>query len=536
MAPQADPDTISAALGLRSIESPDATALDFPAHDRRLSFREWDQDSTSLARALVDAGIVPGDRVALFAENRVEWQIIRVALARAGAIVVPVNTHFRSEELRYVLAQSRARMVFLTESFRSNAFLEYLRRVESDLPDLEQIVTIGSQPALPGLATLEEMLAAGRSSNAALPEVRGGDACGIIYTSGTTGRPKGAVLTHEGVLANGREVFRRLEVTAGDVVTAIIPMFHSASLCTTMPGCVATGAAYAGLDAFDPVEMMRLIEDRRSTVHVGVPTTFRAMLNHPRRSEFDLSSLRVATCGGADADPHMLEECARAYPVPGLVQGYGLTEVHALATSAGPSDETRFATAGKPLPGYEIRIAPIGGDPSTTAPTGDEVGEVQIRTRYRMIGYFDMEAETEATFTADGWLRSGDVGRLTADGDLVLTGARIKDMIIRGGENIYPAEIEAVLHRHAGVHEVSVFGFPDDDLGEVVVAAVVCDPGVTPEELTAFCAERLSRFKVPTAFFAVSEMPLTASGKIRKVELRSQAIEGSLKHLAGALA
>jgi fatty-acyl-CoA synthase len=531
MARQSDPDTISAALELRSIESSDATALDFPAHGRKLSFQEWHEHSNWLARALVDAGMLPGDRVALFAENRVEWEIIRVALARAGAIVVPVNTHFRSEELRYVLAQSRARMVFLTESFRSNAFLEYLRAVRSDLPDLEQIVMIGPQPADPGLATLEEMLTAGRSSNAALPAVGGGDACGIIYTSGTTGRPKGAMLTHEGVLANGREVFRRLGITAEDVVTCIVPMFHGASFCTAMPGCVATGAAYVGLEAFDPVEMMRLIEDRRSTVHVGVPTTFRAMLNHPRRSEFDLASLRVGTCGGADADPHMLEECARAYPIPGLVQVYGLTEVHALATCPGPSQEGRFATAGKPLPGYEVRIAPIGGDPGTIAPTEDGVGEVQIRTRYRMIGYFDMEAETEATFTADGWLRSGDVGRLTADGDLVLTGARIKDLIIRGGENIYPAEIEAVLHRHPGVHEVSVFGFPDEYLGEVVVAAVDCDSSVTTAELRAFCAERLARFKVPTAFFAVSEMPLTASGKIRKVELRSRAIEGSLEHL-----
>jgi fatty-acyl-CoA synthase len=341
-------------------------------------------------------------------------------------------------------------------------------------------------------------------------------------------------LTHEGVMANGREVFRRLGVTAEDVVTAIIPMFHGGSFCTTIPGCVATGAAYAGLEVFDPVEMMRLIEDRRSTVHVGVPTTFRTMLNHPRRSEFDLSSLRVGTCGGADSDPHMLEECARAYPVPGLVQGYGLTEVHGLATCPVPSEDARFATAGKPLPGYEVRIAPLSGDQSTAAPTGDEVGEVQIRARYRMIGYFDMEAEMEAAFTADGWLRSGDVGRLTADGDLVLTGTRIKDMIIRGGENLYPAEIEAVLHRHAGVNEVAVFGFPDDDLGEVVVAAVVCDPSVTSAELTAFCAERLSRFKVPTAFFAVSEMPLTASGKVRKVDLRRQAVEGSLKHLGGA--
>jgi acyl-CoA synthetase (AMP-forming)/AMP-acid ligase II len=153
-----------------------------------------------------------------------------------------------------------------------------------------------------------------------------------------------------------------------------------------------------------------------------------------------------------------------------------------------------------------------------------------------MIEYFDMPAETEATFTSDGWLRSGDVGRLTPEGNVVLTGARIKDLIIRGGENIYPAEIEAVLHRHDGVHEVSVFGFPDDYLGEVPVAAVICDPSVTGADLTAFCAERLARFKVPSAFFAVSEMPLTASGKIRKVELRARAIAGSLEPLAGALA
>jgi fatty-acyl-CoA synthase len=260
------------------------------------------------------------------------------------------------------------------------------------------------------------------------------------------------------------------------------------------------------------------------------------MLDHPRRSEFDLSSLRIGSCGGADTDPRMLEECVSAYPIASIAQGYGLTEVHALATSATPTEDGRFATAGKPLPGYEVRIAPIGGDADAGAPAEDGVGEVQIRTRYRMIEYFDMPDETEATFTSDGWLRSGDVGRLTAEGNVVLTGARIKDLIIRGGENIYPAEIEAALHRHDGVREVSVFGLPDDVLGEVPVAAVICDPSVTGAELTAYCAERLARFKVPTAFFAVSEMPLTASGKIRKVDLRARAIEGALEPLAGALA
>jgi fatty-acyl-CoA synthase len=536
MTTQADIVTIAAALEFRRAESPAAVAVDFPAGDRRLTFEQWDDAATCLARALIDEGMVPGDRVALLAENRPEWMIAHLGLARAGLVAVPVNTHFRAEELSYVLRQSRSRMLFLTESFRSNAFLDSLREIESGLPALERAVVIGSASEdSAGLATLQDMLLAGARSQTALPEVGAGDACAIIYTSGTTGRPKGATLAHEGVMANGRLTFERLGVTGDDVVTSIVPMFHSASYCTCLPGCLATGATYVGLEAFDAVEMMRVIQDRRATVHIGVPTTFRAMLNHPERHNFDLSSLRVGTCGGADTDPALLQECARTFPIPGVVQVYGLTEASALATCPGPTAETRFSTAGPPLPGYEVRIAPIPGEEAAAAPGAGELGEIQLRTRYRMLGYFDMDEESRATFTDDGWLRTGDVGSLTVDGDLVLNGARIKDIIIRGGENIYPAEIESVLHRHPGVREAAVFGVPHDTLGEVVVAAVVCDASTTAEQLSMFCAERLARFKVPTVFFKLAEMPLTASGKIRKVELQSRARDGALHQLTGSV-
>ena len=521
-------ETPAAALERRAHHSPLAVALDFPQDRRQATYAEWDRAATALARSLLDLGLVRGDRVGLLAENRLEWPIVEIGVARAGLVLVPLNTHLRRDDLRYCLEQSQARMVVLTERFRSNPFLELVREVRAELTQLEHLVLIsdGDHPDCLSLSSLVL-----RDSDRSLPTASGDDACAIIYTSGTTGRPKGAVLSHRAVIANGRLVFARLGITEADKVTSIVPMFHSASFCTAIPGCLATGASYVGVSAFDPVDMMRVIEQSRATVHIGVPTTLRAILNHPQRPDFDLSSLRVGTCGGADTDPQLLNDCAAAFPIPGLVQVYGLTEASALATCPAPGDPRRFDTAGAPLPGYDIRVVSTitGQRVSAGAP-----GEIQIRTKYRMAEYFRMPEATAETFTDDGWLRTGDIGALTETGELMLTGGRLKDIIIRGGENIYPVEIENVLLQHSAVRQVAVFGRPHPELGEIVAAAVVCDPGATEHDLTAFCKARLARYKVPSVFFAVDQFPLTASGKVRKIELRRMAQSGELRLLGEA--
>jgi fatty-acyl-CoA synthase len=509
-------------------------AMVFPGHGRQLAYGEWDRVSASLARALLDGGLERGDRVALLSENRVEWAIVHMAVARAGLLLVPINTHSRSEDLHYALHQSQSRWVFLPERFRSNAYLELLEGVLDRLPDLAQVVLIGGtgldDATWPSLAELVER---GRNSDTDLPVIGRHDPSVLIYTSGTTGRPKGVVLRHGAVMANGRGVFDRLGVDSSDVVTSIVPMFHSGAFCVALPGCLAAGATYVGIDSFDAVEMMQIIELHRATVHTAVPATLRAMLHHPRRHEFDLGSLRVGTCGGADADPEMLAACIAGFPFPGLVQGYGLTEASALVTCAAPEPGRDLTTAGLPLPGYEIRIA--AADTGEILPPG-VTGEIQVRTENRMIDYFRMPEETANTFTSDGWLKTGDLGELTPTGELRMTGGRLKDMIIRGGENIYPAEIENTLAQHPQVLEVAVFAIPDEALGEIVAAAIACTECVPPEELSAFCAERIARFKVPAVYFRIEEWPLTPSGKIRKNVLRERAASGALALLAGAAA
>jgi fatty-acyl-CoA synthase len=372
---------------------------------------------------------------------------------------------------------------------------------------------------------LEDLITAGSRSAAELPEVKASDPVVIMYTSGTTGRPKGVVLTHSAILANGRAVFERMEVTGADVVTSIAPLFHAASFCTALPGCLATGATYIGMEAFDPVEMMEVIQSQRVTVHLAVPTTMRAILQSPRRSEFDLTSLRVVACGGADNDPELLRECAREFPIPHVLQAYGLTEASGLMTVSRLDPEQDPRSVGFPVTGYEVRIV---SEKSGEVLPPHSSGEIQIRSAHTLREYFRLPAATEETFTEDGWLKTGDLGELTEEGELRMSGGRLKDMIIRGGENISPAEIENVIARHSLVTEVAVFGLPDAQYGEIVAAALICKSRITPDELREFCSERIARFKTPERFYVVERFPLTPSGKIRKVDLRAQALAGEL--------
>lgn len=511
------------ALGAQAKARPNDKALIFPEEPATLTFGRWHADAGTLARSLIDLGVRPGDPVALVAENRTSWAVVQMAAAACGALFVPLNTHYRRDDLIEALQLSRAKVLFAVPEFRGNPYLVNVEAAREVLPDLEHVIGIAEGS---GYA---DLVAAGDASGAVLP-ARDPDApAALLFTSGTTGAPKGAVLTHRAMMMNAREAARRLGIGAADRWTSIIPLFHCAGCIMNMLGCLQTGAAYVGVPAFDPVLMFDVIERERCTALSGVPTSYLAMLDHPRRGEFDLSSLRTGTCGGADCNTEVLERCAREFPIPRVCQVYGQTESATLVSAAAADDPKRFATAGRPLRGYEVRIVdPKSG--ADQAPGG--IGEIWARGPMVMLGYHDQPEATAETITEDGWLKTGDLGTVTDSGHLVVGGGRLRDMIIRGGENIYPAEIENLLQSHPAIEKVAVFGLPDDYYGERVAAAVVLAADTSAEELRDFCRDRIAGFKVPVEFYRMDAFPQTPSGKIRKTEIREQVERGASSPLA----
>jgi fatty-acyl-CoA synthase len=330
------------------------------------------------------------------------------------------------------------------------------------------------------------------------------------------------------MLENAWQTGRRLGIGSGDRYTSIIPLFHCAGCIMGVLMSLQNGATYVGVAGFDPETMFRVIQDERCTAMSGVPTSYLAMLDHPARQNYDLSSLRTGTCGGADCNAEVLRACAAAFPMPELVQVYGQTESSTLIAMADHSDADRVSDAGLPLEGYELRITdPENGD---VLPPGS-IGHIEARGSMTMLGYHEDPVATGETLTADGWLRTGDLGFLSESGRLTIAGGRLRDMIIRGGENIYPVEVENTLREHPAIAEASVFGVPDPYYGEVVAAALRLTGPVRSDELVAHCQTRIARYKTPSRWLVTDNFPLTSSGKIRKVELREWVGEGRIQDL-----
>ena len=497
---------------------PDADALVFPHQQARRSFRQYRDEAYALAGALWSHGVRPGQHVALLAENRVEWPIVQMACAALGAVFVPLNTHYRKDDLAYALKQSDARVLICSSSYRGNPYLDNVTELRTQLPLLDHVFTL--EDDYPKLVAEQPRT---------LPALTQSDAvAALLYTSGTTGFPKGALLSHRAMMRVGRGAAARLGLNLGDRWTSIIPLFHCAGCILNLLGCLQTGAAYVGVPSFDPENMFKVIERERCTFLSGVPTSYLAMLDHPARPQYDMSSLRAGSCGGADCNPDVLRRCAEEFPMPGLSQVYGQTEGATLFVCPYADDPLRWETAGTALPGYELRIV----DRQTFAVLKHgEIGEIQAKGAMVMEGYYNKPEETAETIVDGGWLRTGDMGYLTEDGHLVIAGGRLRDMIIRGGENIYPAEIENVLQSHESIAGVAVFGVPDDYYGEIVAAAVKLNTGVTASALQALCADRIAKFKVPAVFYRVEAFPLTPSGKIRKTELRQWARDHRMERL-----
>ncbi len=506
---------------------PERDGVVFPLAGRRLSFAQWRDAALRLAASLRALGVRPGDRVALWAENRIEWAVSLAALSALGAVLVPVNTHFRDEDLRHVLAHADASVLLLSERFRNNAYLEIALSCRAELPGLREIVCFDDVEAS-GVLRYSELVASEPPAFEPASNVAG-SLGSIQYTSGTTGRPKGAALSFDGMMLNAALTARRLGLGKGDRWTSIIPLFHCAGCIMNLMGCLVSGATYVGVPAFDAESMFRVIRDERCTLLTGVPTSFLAMLQHPARERYDLSTLRAGTCGGADCDPAVLERCATEFPIPGLVQVYGQTEVSTLAALDSPDSPERWHTAGPALDGTAIRIT----QPETREPLpAGEIGQVEVRGPTVMLGYHGQPDETAKTIDVDGWLQTGDLGYLRPDGRLVIAGGRLRDMIIRGGENIYPVEIENVLRAHPAVAEVAVFGEPDAYYGEIVSACVALKTPVAAEDLGASLKGRIAAFKHPVRWYVIEQWPMTSSGKIRKRELREMAAAARLERLS----
>ena len=515
--------SIGAALFAQAELSPDAPALAFAETDQFYSFKQWAQASQALSTGMLALGVRPGDHIALLAQNRLEWPVIELAVALCGAVIVPINTHFGRDEIRYALEHSGARMVFVSNRFRAHSYLEHVLALRPALSDLEHIVTL-DEPH-PDCLDFHHW----QSSDEQLPMVSANDIAALLYTSGTTGFPKGALLSHRAMLFDSWQCVRRLHISSADRWTSIVPLFHCAGCIMNILGCLQAGACYVGVSAFEPTLMFKTIEAQKCTALSGVPTSYMAMLDHPERQHYDLSTLRTGTCGGADANPVLLKTCAREFPIPQLCNVYGLTESATIVACPDCDDDERFDTAGPVLDGCEIRI--VNADNGQALP-GGEVGHIEVRGPITMREYYANPDATAQTIDEHGWLLTGDLGMLTNSGRLRLAGGRLTDMIIRGGENIYPVEVENLLLEHDAIAQVAVFGMADPYYGETPAAAVILNAPATASALTNFCQGRLAGYKIPRQWYQVEAFPLTASGKVRKVALRAAADAGELAALS----
>jgi acyl-CoA synthetase (AMP-forming)/AMP-acid ligase II len=493
--------------------------------DLRLTFAEVAAEADRAARAFVASGIEPGDRVALWAPNSAAWAIAALGIYRAGGAVVTINTRFKAAEAAHVLRTSEARLVLTVTDFLDTDYTAALRE-RDDLPSVREIVALAG-PARPGLPTWDDVLARGHDVDPSVTQARA-DAVGehdlsdIIFTSGTTGAPKGAMLEHGASVRAYTAWAGVVGLTEGDRYLIINPFFHTFGLKAGILACLITGATILPHPVFDVPSVMRRVDDERITMLPGPPAIYQTILDHPDLDQFDLSTLRLAVTGSATVPVEMIRRMREELTFETIVTGYGLTETTGIATMCRHDDdiETISTTAGRAIPDVEVQVVDEHGKPVAT---GDP-GEVLVRGYNVMRGYFNDPGATETTIDADGWLHTGDIAVMDDKGNVRITD-RIKDMFIVGGFNAYPAEIENMLMRHPAVGQVAVVGVPDHRMGEVGMAFVVPRPGVevTPDELIAWSREEMANYKVPRYVELVDALPLNASGKVLKYQLRDQA-------------
>ncbi|MEV8528978.1 AMP-binding protein [Streptomyces sp. NPDC052000] len=493
--------------------------VDVPS-GRRWTYGQFGADVSQLACALLASGVAKGDRVGIWAVNCPEWILLQFATARIGAVLVNINPAYRVHELAYVLRQSGVSVLFASLSHKTSDYRAMVEQVRGECPALRRTVFIGD----PGWDTL---MATGTTHprtglEAREAELSCGDPVNIQYTSGTTGFPKGATLSHHNILNNGYFIGELLRYTEADRICVPVPFYHCFGmvLCNlaalTHGSCVVIPAP-----SFEPASTLRAVEQERCTSLYGVPTMFIAELNLPGFASYDLSSLRTGIMAGSPCPAEVMKRVVAEMHMAEVSICYGMTETSPVSTQTRTDDdlERRTGTVGRVMPHVEVKVV----DPATgvTVPRG-EPGELCTRGYSVMLGYWDEPERTAETIDAGRWMHTGDLAVMRADGYVEIVG-RIKDMIIRGGENVYPREIEEFLYGHPKIADVQVVGIPDEKYGEEILACVIPrDPADPPtlDEVTAYCREQLAHFKIPRHLRILEAFPMTVSGKVRKVELR----------------
>ncbi len=529
---------------------PDQEAVVCLSQNRRLSYRELAAAIDELARGLLASGFVRGDRIGIWSTNNIEWLLLQMATARIGAILVNINPAYRPKELSYALQRSEVQGLFLIPAFRRSDYVGMLLELipalktspagqwhSTDFPALRKVVVYDPRDACntqrpqPGFSVWQELItAADTVPSRQLDELTAAldcdDAINIQYTSGTTGFPKAVVLSHHNILNNAYFAAQAMHFTERDRLCVPVPFYHCFGMVLANLLCLSVGACIVlPSEHFDDFQVLRAIASERCTALHGVPTMFIAELEDPRFQEFDLTSLRTGIMAGAPCAPELMKRVMHDMHCSEILIGYGETEASPLThlTSRDDPLDRRIETVGTNLPHQEVKVVDI--ESGKTVPL-NQIGEICFRGYHIMRGYYGDDKATDKAIDARGWLHSGDLGTMDGDGYVRITG-RLKEMIIRGGENIYPREIEDFLFTHPKVAQVAVFGIPDAFYGEEVMAWIQLHAGeqVTEADIREFCKDRIAHFKIPKYVWIVDEFPMTVTGKLQKFRMREIALQ-----------
>ncbi len=529
--------TLGALLREKARTAPDHDFIIYSDRGLRFTYGEFDRRVDELAKGLLAIGLAKGDHLGIWANNVPDWNTFLFATARIGVVLVTVNTSYKSHELEYLVRQADLQALAIVDGFKDSDYVAMVNELIPELkeaergrlesarfPCLKSVIYIGPQKHR-GMYNLSELLLLGRHGDAAALAAAEAtcdrnDVVNMQYTSGTTGFPKGVMLTHRNILNNGFSIGECQKFTEKDIVCLPVPLFHCFGLVLGMMAVVTHGAAAAILENFDPLIVLATVQKEKCTALYGVPTMFITELNHPMFKLFDTTSLRTGIMAGSPCPMEVMRRVIDDMHAGEVTIAYGLTESSPVMTQTRTDDpiEVKVGTVGRELPGVEVSVR----DPETNEECPIDVqGELCCRGYNVMKGYYRMPEATAKCIDSMGWLHSGDLGVKDANGNFKVTG-RIKDMIIRGGENVYPKEIEEFLYTMDGIKDVQVVGIASVKYGEEVGAFVILKDGarLTEEEVQDFCRGKISRFKIPKYVFFVDSFPQTASGKIQKYKLR----------------
>ncbi len=531
--------TIGAAFDAIVAQYPDNPGLIVRHQNVHWTYRQYQRKVNALAVGLHQLGVGKGDRVGIWAPNGYEWCVTQFATAKLGAIMVCINPAYRVYELQYALHKSGCKVIVSADTFKTSHYLAMLEELAPEishcdpgalqaakLPRLSTVIHLGSEQ-LQGMYQFGELLTAPSAKDAAILDEIGAslscqEAINIQFTSGTTGNPKGATLSHFNILNNGRNVGLGMRLTADDKLCIPVPLYHCFGMVMGNLACISSGAAAVfPNDAFDPRATLEAVQQEKCTALHGVPTMFIAELDHPQFADFDLQSLRTGIMAGAPCPVEVMKRIITDMHMTEVLIAYGQTETSPVnhMTVADDPIEKRVSTVGRPAPHLEIKIIDANG---AIAAVGEK-GEICCRGYAVMHGYWEDAARTTDTIDAEGWLHSGDIGIMDADAYVQVVG-RSKDMIIRGGENVYPLEVEQFLYTHPDIQEVQVFAVPDEKYGEEICAWIQVrnQKALSPEQVKAFCKDKIAHFKIPRYVKIVDEYPMTVTGKIQKFIMRDE--------------